>query len=78
MFFQVSQNRVGFQLTSSQRFAATRSWRFLSQMLMRRTKLTATTKLSHEALNRQFFVGAVTSWASVSQTHFFHCYRQCP
>ena len=31
-------------------------------------------KLSYEALNRQFFVGAVTSWRSVSQvTVVFVC-----
>jgi hypothetical protein len=47
------------------RFAATRSWRFLPQMFIRRTNVCATTKLSYEALNRQFFVGAVRCWRSV-------------
>jgi hypothetical protein len=32
---------------------------FLPQMFIRRTNVCATTKLSYEALNRQFLVGAV-------------------
>ena len=44
-----------------QRFAATRSWRFLPQMFIRSTNVCATTKLSYEARNRQF----VISWPSV-------------
>ena len=33
-------------------------------MYIRRTNVCATTKLSHEALNRQFLVGAVIGWRS--------------
>ncbi len=34
-------------------------------MFIRRTNVCLTTKLSYEALNRQFFVGAVRCWRSV-------------
>jgi len=44
-------------------------------MFIRRTNVCATTKLSYEALNRQFLVGAVTSWASVGSFRYFDSSR---